>query len=153
EALDFRAMRAFDGTLVHLQLLGLAVAFVGGAWTLLRGHAPRILLAAALLAILTAPSFFNQLQTNFADIPVAMLLALCVAALAAWLRSGEPGLLAAAALFLAGAALTKEEGELYTAAAFAVAAVLSRRRQLKALGLAALAVVLVDLPWRVWSHA
>src|SRR5206468_10046760 len=91
EAVDFRAMRAFDGTLVHLQLLGLAIAFAGGAWVLLREHAPPILLAAALLAILTAPSFFNQLQTNFADVPVAMLLALGVAALAAWLASGEAG--------------------------------------------------------------
>ena len=37
---------AFDGTLVHLQLLGLAVAFVGGAWVLLRRHAAPLLLAA-----------------------------------------------------------------------------------------------------------
>ena len=36
EAVDFRFMGTFDGTLVHLQLLGLAIGFVGGAWTLLR---------------------------------------------------------------------------------------------------------------------
>jgi hypothetical protein len=32
EALDFRVMGGFDGTIVHVQLLGFAVAFVGGAW-------------------------------------------------------------------------------------------------------------------------
>jgi len=36
EAVDFRFLGHFDGTLVHLQLAGLALAFVGGAWTLLR---------------------------------------------------------------------------------------------------------------------
>jgi hypothetical protein len=36
EAVDSRFLGHFDGTLVHLQLAGLALAFVGGAWTLLR---------------------------------------------------------------------------------------------------------------------
>jgi hypothetical protein len=61
EAIDFRFMGAFDGTVVHLQLLGLAIAFVGGAWTLLRRHAAPLLLALCLLAIVTAPMFFGQL--------------------------------------------------------------------------------------------
>ena len=82
EAVDFRFMGAFDGTLVHLQLLGLAIGFVGGAWTLLRGTTRPMLLAATLLALVTAPTFFNQLQTNYADIPLAMFIALGVAALA-----------------------------------------------------------------------
>ena len=114
-------MGGFDGTLVHLQLLGLAIAFVGGAWVLLREHAPPLLLAATLLAVLTAPAFFGQLQTNFADVPLAMLIALGVAALAAWLRSGAPGLLPAATLFLGAGALTKNEGELFALAAFLAA--------------------------------
>jgi hypothetical protein len=153
EAVDFRFMRAFDGTLVHLQLLGLAIAFVGGAWVLLRDEAPRLLLACVLAAILTAPSFFNQLQMNFADVPLAMLLALGLAALAVWLRSGTPGALPAAALFLGASVLTKSEGELFVLAAFAVAAAVSRRSQLRPLGLAALAVLAIDLPWRIWLVA
>jgi hypothetical protein len=153
EALDFRAMRTFDGTLVHLQLLGIAIGFVGGAWVLLREHAPKLLLASALAAILAAPSFFNQLQTNFADVPLAMLLALGVAALAVWIRRGGPGLLEAAALFLAAAVLTKAEGELFVLSAFVVAAVVVGRERLRPLGLAALAVLAVDLPWRIWLAA
>jgi hypothetical protein len=150
EAVDFRAMGAFDGTLVHLQLLGLAVGFVGGGWVLLREHAPRILLASVLVAVLTAPSFFNQLQMNFADVPLAMLLALGLGALAAWLRRSDPGLLAAAALFLGASTLTKAEGELFVLSAFLVAAVAARRAQLRPLGIAALVVLAIDLPWRIW---
>src|SRR5262249_30985148 len=138
EAVDFRAMGAFDGTLVHLQLLGLAIGFVGGGWVLLREHAPRLLLASVFAAILTAPSFFNQLQTTFGDVPLAMLLALGLGALAAWLRTSEPGLLAGAALFLGASTLTKGEGELFVLSAFLVAAVVARRVQLRPLGLAAL---------------
>jgi hypothetical protein len=150
EALDFRFMGAFDGTLVHLQLFGLAVAFVAGAWVLLRPYAPPLLLAAVLLAILTAPTFFNQLQSNFADVPLAMLLALGISALAAWLKSDEPGLLPAATLFLAAAALTKNEGELFALVAFVAAAVVAGRPRLRFLGIAALVVVALDLPWRIW---
>jgi hypothetical protein len=153
EAVDFRAMRTFDGTLVHLQLLGLAVGFVGGAWVLLREHTPRLLLASSLVAILAAPSFFNQLQTNFADVPLAMLLAVGLAALAAWIRVGDRGLLASAALFLGASVLTKAEGELFTLCAFVVAAAVVGRERLRPLGLAALAVLAIDLPWRIWLAA
>jgi hypothetical protein len=150
EASDFRFMGAFDGTLVHLQLLGLAIAFVGAAWVLLRRAAAPLLLAASVLAILTAPAFFAQLQTNFADIPLALLLALGVAALAAWLRTREPGLLPAAALFLGAGAITKNEGEVFALSAFVSAALVAQRAQLRPLALAGLAAFAVDLPWRVW---
>jgi hypothetical protein len=150
EALDFRAMSGFDGTVVHLQLFGLAVAFIGGAWLLLRDHAPRLMLAATLLAILTAPTFFNQLPSNFADVPLAMLVALGSAALVAWLRSDGVGLLPAAALFLGAGAITKNEGELFALAAFVAAAAVARRGQRRPLAWAALAVLAIDLPWRVW---
>ena len=58
-----------------------------------------------------------------------MLIALGVAALAAWLRSGEPGLLPAAALFLGAGAITKNEGELFALAALVAAALVARREQ------------------------
>ena len=150
EAVAFRFMGAFDGTLVHLQLLGLAIAFVGGAWVLLREHAPPVLLAATLLAVVTAPAFLRQLQTNFADMPVAMMIGIGVASLAAWLRSGAPGLLPAAALFLGAGALTKNEGELFALAAYLAAFAVARAGQRRPLAWAALATFLIELPWRVW---
>jgi hypothetical protein len=153
EAIDFRFLGAFDGTTVHLQELGLAVAFVGAAWTLLRRHAEPAVLAASLLAIVAAPLFFRQLQANEADMPVAMLLALGVAALAAWLRSGDRGLLPAATLFLAAGALTKNEGELFVVAAFAAAFAVARRVQRHSLAYALLTTFACVAPWHVWLLA
>jgi hypothetical protein len=152
-ALDFRAMGEFDPTLVHLQLLGFGVALVGGGWVLLREHASPLLLAATLLAMITAPTFLIQLQTNFADVPLACFVALGVASLAGWLRSDAPGLLPASALFLGAAALTKNEGEMFALAAFVAGAFVATRAQLRPLAFAALAVVAVDLPWRIWIWA
>jgi len=143
EALDFRVMGGFDGTVVHLQLLGFAVAFVGGAWGLLRTRVLPLLLAAVLLAAVTAPTFLNQLPSNYADVPVAVFVALGVAALGT-------GQLPAAALFLAAAALTKNEGEMFALTAFVAAALVARRAQLRPLAAAALVVIAIDLPWRLW---
>jgi hypothetical protein len=143
EALDFRVMGGFDGTVVHLQLFGFALAFVGGAWGLLRTRVPPLLLASVLLAAITAPTFFHQLPSNYADIPVAIFVALGVAALGT-------GQLPAAALFLGAAALTKNEGEMFALTAFVAAGLVARRAQLRPLALAALAVLVIDLPWRIW---
>jgi hypothetical protein len=143
EALDFRIMGGFDGTVVHLQLFGFAIAFVGGAWGLLRTRVQPLLLASVLLAAVTAPTFLNQLPSNYADVPVAVFVALGVAALGT-------GQLPAAALFLGAAALTKNEGEMFALTAFVAAALVARRAQLRPLALAALVVIAVDLPWRLW---
>ena len=137
EAVDFRAMGSFDGTLVQLQLVGFAVAFVGGAWGLLRDRVPALLLAAVLLAAITAPTFIYQLPSNFADVPVAVFVALGVASLGVWLRGGGEGLLPAAALFLGAAALTKNEGEMFALMAFVAAALVAQHAQLRPLALAA----------------
>ena len=153
EAVDFRFMGTFDGSVIHLQLLGFAVAFVAGAWVLLRKHASSVLLAAVLLAIVTAPTFFHQLPTNFADVPLALFVALGVASLAAWLAGGGQGLLPAAALFLGAAALTKNEGELFALAAYASALLVAGRSRRRAVALAACATFALELPWRIWVQA
>jgi hypothetical protein len=153
EAVGARFMGGFDGTVIHLQLLGLAVAFVAGGWTLLHRHAPSLLLAAALLAIVLAPAFFRQLQTNSADVPLAMAIALGVAALAAWIRSGERGLLPAATLFLAAGAMTKNEGELFALTAFFAAVAVTPRARWRPLLTAALVWVALIVPWHVWLLA
>ena len=79
EAVDSRFMHTFDPTLVHLQTFGFAVAFVVGGWFLLRAYTSKLLLAAVLLAAVTAPTFYNQLQSNLADMPLALFVALGVA--------------------------------------------------------------------------
>jgi hypothetical protein len=96
-----------------------------------------------MLAAVTAPTFFHQLPSNYADVPVAIFVALGVAALGT-------GQLPAGTLFLGAAALTKNEGEMFALTAFVAAALVARRAQLRPLALAGLAVIAVDLPWRIW---
>src|SRR5262249_62149705 len=69
EATGFRAMGAFDGTLIHVQLALLAFAFAAGLWTLLRERVPAALAGAAILAIVAADATLKQLAGNLADIP------------------------------------------------------------------------------------
>jgi hypothetical protein len=153
EALDFDFRGGVDETLVHLQLLLFAVAFAGGAWILLRRVAGPGLLAVSLLAVFAAPGYFDALLSNRAAMPLAVFVALGLASLAAWLRTGEGGLLAGAALFLAAATLTAGEGEALVLAAFVAAAAVSRRPQLRPLATAAVVVAAVDLSWRLWMRA
>jgi hypothetical protein len=150
EAVGFRFAGGFDGTLLDLQLLAFGVALVGGAWTLLRRSTNPLLLAGTLLAIVTAPAFFDRLLSGSADIPLAVFLALGVTSLALWLRSGQSGLLTAATLFLGAAAITQTEGECFVLAGFVAAALVSRRAQRRPLAIAAAVVLALVLPWRAW---
>jgi Dolichyl-phosphate-mannose-protein mannosyltransferase len=152
EAIDFRAMSAFDGTLIHLQLLFLALGFLAAYWTLLRGVASDALLGVVVLAILAAEPVLKQLSTNLADVPLAFLVALGIAALARWVAADERWALVCAALFLGAATLTKSEGALFALAAFA-AALPTARGRLRPLLWAGLAVALMLLPWRVFVAA
>src|SRR5207247_10717063 len=103
-------------------------------------------LAPVLLAAVAAPTFFNQLPSNYADVPLAVFVALGLAALAT-------GQVRAAALFLGAAALTKNEGELFALTAFLAAAIVARRPQLRALAIGTAFVIVVDVPWRIWIWA
>jgi hypothetical protein len=146
EALDFRFLGRFDGALLHLQLAGFALAFLGGAWVLLRDHVRPLLLASVLLAIVAAPTFFAQLQTNYADVPLAIFVALGLASLA----TGRHRL---AALFLGAAALTKNEGEMFALAALVAGVVVVPRRRWLDLAACAVGVLVIDMPWRIWVQA
>ena len=156
EAIGFRALGHFDGTLLHLQLAGLAFAFLGAAWTVSRATASPAVTGLALAAIVSAPYVLIQLGWNYADIPLAMLCALGVAAFAGWLRAREAWLLPTAVVFLAAGALTKSEGLMFSLAAFASALGLlavSERARLKPLLLGLGALVAAILPWRMYVAA
>ena len=103
--------------------------------------------------MLTAPAFFGQLQTNSADVPLAMAIALGVAALAAWIRTGARGLLPAATLFLTAGAMTKNEGELFALCAFLAALAATPRVRLRPLLYAGGAWVALIVPWHLWLLA
>ena len=153
EAMGFRALGEFDGTIVHLQLAGLALAFVGAAWTISRASASPAVSGLAILAIVSAPQVLIQLGWNYADIPVAMLCALGVAALAGWLRTRDGWLLPTGIVFLAAGTLTKSEGLMFALAAFAAALavlVFTQRNRLRPLLVGVAAFAAAILPWRLY---
>jgi hypothetical protein len=148
EATAFRAMGSVDDRLVHLQLLGLAAGFVGALWALLRPRVPAELLGLSLLAIVAAPGILDGLAANYADVPLAIFVSLGLAALARWLQDPRREFLGWAALFLACAALTKNEGALFAGAAILGALVVAAPRR-KLLVVAA-ATFLPLIPWRIF---
>ena len=152
EALDFHAMGAFDTRLVHVQFVLLLVAALAALGTVLAGRVSALVLWLLLGAVALAPAVFDQLLTAYADLPLALVFAVGVAAAARWLVTDERWSLAVATLCFAGALLLKNEGALFVAAAFAglFAAAYGRWRTLAA----ALAVdVLLLLPWKLYVRA
>jgi hypothetical protein len=152
EALDFHAMGAFDTRLVHVQFVLLLVAALAALGTVLAGRVSALVLWLLLGAVSLAPAVFDQLLTAYADLPLALVFAVGVAAAARWLVTDERWSLAVATLCFAGALLLKNEGALFVAAAFAglFAAAYGRWRTLAV----ALAVdVLLLLPWKLYVRA
>jgi hypothetical protein len=150
EAIDFRAMAAFDTRLVHLQFLLLLVAALAALGALLRDRVPALILWPALLALAAAPAVFDQLLTAYADVPLALTVAVGVAAAGRWLVTDERPALAVAAVAFAAALLTKNEGLLFVLAAFAGLLAAAPTRW-GALAVAAAADVLLLVPWRVYT--
>jgi hypothetical protein len=148
EAMDFRAMSAFDPTLIHVQLALLAVGFLAAFTTLLRGFTPEYVIGLVALALLAAEPVLKQLSTNMADVPLAFFIGLGLVGVGRWLATDETWPLVAGAVFFGAATLTKNEGALFALVALG-AAVPAARGRLRTLGLAAVAVALVLLPWRL----
>ena len=152
EALDFHAMGAFDTRLVHVQFVLLLVAALAALGTVLAGRVSALVLWLLLGAVALAPAVFDQLLTAYADLPLALVFAVGVAAAARWLVTDERWSLAVATLCFAGALLLKNEGALFVAAAFAglFAAAYGRWR---ALAVALAVDVLLLLPWKLYVRA
>ena len=151
EAIDFHAMGAFDTRLLHLQFLLLLVAALAALVTVLQRRAPAALLWLTLGGIALAPAVFDQLLTAYADVPLALMFAVGVAAAGRWLLTNERWALAFATLCFGGALLTKNEGTLFVAAAF-VALAMAAHSRWRVLAVAAAADLLVVLPWKVYTR-
>jgi len=149
QATDFRAMGVYDPTLVHVQLLLLAVGFLLAFVSLLRDRVPFVLVGTTVLAVLAAEPVLKQLSTNLADVPLALFVALGLVGLGRWLATGERWPLIAGALFLGAASLTKSEGLFFSLAALLALLPFAWRRW-RELGAAALGVVAIVLPWRLF---
>jgi hypothetical protein len=149
-------MGGADTTTFHLQYWFLVVGAVAAIAGLLYRHVPAWLLWPSLLLVLTVPRVASGLLVPQADVLVDVFFVVGALLLALWLRDGRGWRLAAVAILLAGAGLTKREGLLFAAAALAVglAASYGRRRiawpRLVAVGML---VALAALPWRLWYRS
>ncbi len=83
---------------------------------LLRDRVRASILLPFVAALATAPAFFGQLATGYANVPLAMFVAAGVVAAARWLLDDARALLILTTLFVAAACLTKNEGLLFGAA-------------------------------------
>lgn len=149
EGIDFRAMGVFDTRLLHLQFLLVLVAALAALGTILAGRVHPLLLWGTLGAVALAPAVFDQLLTAYADLPLALVFAVGVAAAGRWLVTDERWALAVATLCFAGALLTKNEGTLFVVAAF-VGLFAAAYRRWRPLAVAAAVDVLLLLPWKLF---
>lgn len=149
EAVGFRAMGAFDTRLLHLQFLLLLAAAILGLFALLRDRVPPVVLSLSLLALALAPAVFDQLLTAYADVPLALVFGVGVAAAGRWLITNERWALALAGFCFAGTLLLKNEGSLFVLAVF-VALLAAAPGRWRAPIVAAGADLVVLLPWRVF---
>jgi hypothetical protein len=157
ESIQFRAMGTTDTQAIHWQFWLLLVAFV---WAIIYLGLRRGTLLEWLplaIAVSIVPAVYSQLLTAYADIPMALFLALGVLMLGEWLTTRDGKLLALSVLFLAASANTKNEGLMAAVVALVVAGAVMvagrRRSDLTTLGLGAAAFVVGILPWRVWIAA
>jgi hypothetical protein len=151
EAVDFRAMGAFDTRLVHVQFLLFLVAALLALFALLRDRVPSVILWLSLFALALAPAVFDQLLTAYADLPLALVFGVGVAAAGRWVITNERWALALAAFCFAGALLTKNEGSLFVLAVF-LGLLAAAHTRWRALAVAAALDVLLLLPWRIYVH-
>jgi hypothetical protein len=154
ESIQYRAMGTIDTQAIHAQFWVLLVMFVWGMLYLGLRRGTVIEWLPIVLAVSIAPAVYSQLLTAYADIPMALLLALGVFLLGEWLETRDGRLLALSVLFLAASANTKNEGLMGAVVALGVAAVLTaahaRRDAWKPLALGAAAFIAGILPWRLW---
>jgi hypothetical protein len=149
EALGIRSAGGYESRLVVLQCVLVGVAGLLAIWGLLRDMVRPVVLWPFLAAVGLAPTVFGQLASGYADMPMAFLLACGVLAAGRWLVEAERPWLVLATLFLAGAALVKDEGDLFVMATYVGLVVAAPGRRRSVLASAAL-VVCSLLPWRVF---
>ena len=148
-ALPLQLATRFSSNIVVLNCLAIGLAGLAAVWGLLRGRVRAALLLPFVAAMAAAPGFFGQLATGYADIPLAMFVAAGVVAAARWLLDGEGAWLALVTLFMAAAALTKNEGLLFGAATY-VALLMAADGRRRGVLLSGLVVALVYAPWRAY---
>jgi hypothetical protein len=154
EATSFEFMAAVDPLLLPIQHWVLAVGFLGSLGTLLGSRVRPAIVWPSLGMLSLVPIFDNFVGSCLGDEPLVELFALAVVAAALWLLEPEPRLAALAAVFLAAAVLTKNEGLMLAVALLIMLVATSRPlRHLPSLAALVAAPALAFASWRIWLAA
>jgi len=148
-ALPLQLLDRFESKAVVLDCLVLGLAGLAAVWGLLRDLVRPSILLPFLAALATAPAFFGQLATGYADVPLAMFVAAGVVASARWLLDDARMWLVLTTLFVAAATLTKNEGLLFGVATYVALLVAAEGRR-RAVLVSGAVVALVYAPWRAY---
>jgi hypothetical protein len=156
EATDFRFMGSFDTQVLHFQFWLVLVAFLVALPALLRDRVRPLLLRSLVLVLACAPALALHAESAYADVPLAVFVALASVLGWRWLTLRDESALRLFAVFAAGALATKEEGRLFVAAlVLSLAAVSvgdSLRRSWEPLAAGAVATLAGIVPWWTWTH-
>ena len=153
QAASFHAMGSDDVVTQNLNYWFLTLGFAAAVAGLLAPRVRALILLPVLLLLLMLPGLTGIPVPGGADRPLAFFVATAALLVFIWLDERKDWQLAAAAILLAGAFLTKREGLLLGAcvvfAAFA-ASLRDRRWAWPRLAAFAFAAFALALPWRIW---
>ena len=156
ESTDFRFMGHFDTQVVHVQFWLVLVAFLGALPALLRDQVRPVLLRSLVVVLACAPGLALHAESAYADVPLAVFVALAGVLGWRWLVLREPAALRLFAVFAAAALATKVEGRLFVAAlVLSLASIAARdsvRRSCEPLAAGLVAAVVGLVPWWTWMH-
>ena len=153
EAAAFHVMGSPDVVTLHVQFWFFLTGFVAAVAGLLGPRVHAALLWPVLLLVLVAPRVVVRSLEPQADFVLDYFFALAALLVALWLVERRGWQLGVASLFLAGAMLTKREGQLLAACVVLAALAASwgaRRYAWPRIALAGGCAVILAVPWRVW---
>ena len=154
DAASFHAIGSVDPVTLHLQYWLLVVGAVAALAGCLHRHTTPWLLWPPLVLALALPRFGTRLLEPQADMLVDVLFVVAAVLLVLWLGDRRGWRLAAAAVLLSGATLTKREGLFFAACTLGLALVVAWRRGAWRPVIAVVAVVAAAaIPWRLWYRS
>ena len=153
EATTFSFVGRVDALALPLAHWVVAAAFFAALAGLLAGRVRPAILWPSLAMLAFMPMLSRLIGSSLADEPLALSFALAGACAASWLSGRDGRLVVLSGVFLAAAALTKNEGLMLGLILVAVLVIAARGRRARALslGLAPLGAFLVWRTW-LWRH-
>lgn len=156
DAIAFRFMNEVDPLLLPLQHTIFALAVFWALGALLSGPVSPAIVWPAVLMLMLPRDVSYLVGSSLGDEPVALLFPLAGIAALLWLHNEDRRLACLAALFLAAAALAKNEGLLLgvvLAAGLALGCGRAVRWRWRPIAAIAAAPILAQIPWKVWLAA